>query len=234
MRLQPSRTVGRALAAFIAIAACNPAPASAEMVLSQVIIDLQPGKPPHDDIEVWNSGGDRMYVVAEPSEIRSPGLPGEERVSDPDPTRTGLLVTPQRMVLEPGERRILRVSSIVPRAPADRIYRVVVKPVAGPLTADANAIKVLVGYDVLVLYRPQIVAGTLTATRTGHGLSIHNGTNTAQELFDGKQCDAAGQNCRKLAATRLYAGATWQQDLPYDTPVEYHVTAGRGTTTRRF
>ncbi|QKR99774.1 hypothetical protein F9288_09090 [Sphingomonas sp. CL5.1] len=234
MRVRTRRFPIAALGVAASLAVCHPAPARAEMVLSQVIVDLQPGTPAHDDIEVWNNGPDRMYVVAEPSEIRSPGLPDEKRLSDPDPAVTGLLVTPQRMVLEPGERRTLRVSAVVPRAAADRIYRVVVRPVAGPVSASATAIKVLIGYDVLVLFRPDRVAGDLTATRSGRSLSIHNGTNTAQELFDGTQCDPAGRNCQKLGATRLYAGATWQQELPYDTPVDYHVTAGRGTTNKRF
>lgn len=222
------------LAAVAMSAAMAPAPAAAEMILSQVIVDLQPGKPGHDDIEVWNSGTERMYVVAEPSEIRSPGRQDEQRVSNPDPSVTGLLVSPQRMVLEPGQRRMVRVSAIIARQPVDRIYRVTIKPVAGDVTAEATAIKVLVGYDVLVLYRPDAITGEVTATRSGRTLKLHNGSNTAQEVFDGKQCDAGGQNCKTLGANRLYAGADWEQALPYDTPVEYRVTAGNGTKTVKF
>ena len=211
-----------------------PTPASAEMVLSHVIVDMQPGKPSHDDIEVWNSGTERMYVVAEPSEIRSPGLQGEQRLSNPDPAVTGLLVSPQRMVLEPGQRRMVRVSAIAARQQLDRVYRVTIKPVAGDVTADTTAIKVLVGYDVLVLYRPDAITGEVTATRSGRTLRLHNASNTSQEVFDGKQCDAEGKNCKTLGANRLYAGADWDQELPYDTPVEYHVTAGNGTRTVKF
>lgn len=53
-------------------------------------------------------------------------------------------------------------------------------------------------------------------------------------MFDGKQCDPAGQNCVNLGGTRLYAGASWEQPLSYNTPVEYQVSAGLGAVTKQF
>jgi Mat/Ecp fimbriae periplasmic chaperone len=209
-------------------------PARAEMVLSQVIVDLQPGAPSRDDIEVWNNGAERIYVVAEPSLIEAPGTPAEKRRPGADPAVSGLLVTPQRLVLEPDQRRVIRVAAITPRAVTDRIYRVTIKPVAGPVSADRSALKILVGYDVLVLHRPARISGELVADRKGPRLTIRNAGNTAQELFEGKQCDAAGKTCQTLPATRLYAGASFAQDLPYDTPVEYQVTHGSGARAIRF
>jgi P pilus assembly chaperone PapD len=225
-------TLGRcATAALFALTA---APAQAEMVLSQVIVDLQPGKPSHDDIEVWNDGPERMYVVADPAQVQSPGTPAERRVTVADPAVSGLLVTPQRMVLEPGQRRIIRLAALLPRDMTERVYRVTVKPVAGPVTAETTALKVLLGYDVLVLLRPQRIAGEVTATRNGRKLVFRNESNTAQEIYEGKQCDAAGKNCRELPATRLYAGAQWTVNLDYDTPAEYRLTAGNGSSVKRF
>jgi P pilus assembly chaperone PapD len=229
----PWRRPLAALACLSGLLAIAP-PAQAEIVLSQVIVDLQPGSPGHSDIEVWNAGKERAYVVAEPSEVVSPGLAGEKRTAHADPSVSGLLVTPQRMVLEPGQRRILRVSAVAPRGNAERIYRVLVKPVAGPLSADATALKVFVGYDVLILYRPAAISGAITANRTGKRIAFQNDSNTAQELFDGKQCDRQGKDCRDLPATRLYSGATWQFDMPYDTPVEYRVSSGGGSSVRKF
>lgn len=211
-----------------------PAPARAEMVLSQVIVDLQPEKPAHDDIEVSNDSDERIYVVAEPARIEAPGTPAERRVSIADPAISGLLVTPRRMVLEPGQRRIIRLAALLPRDMSERIYRVTVKPVAGPVSAEVTAIKVLLGYDVLVLVRPQRVAGDVTGIRSGRKLTFRNDSNTAQEIYDGRQCDAAGKDCKQLPATRLYAGAQWSVDLGYDTPAEYRLTSGNGSKVRRF
>src|SRR5687768_18378081 len=88
-----------------------PSLANAEMVLSQVIVDLLPGKPPREDIEVWNDGTERMYVLAEPFEIRGAGTPAEQRSPAGLPDESGILVSPQRLVLEPGERRTIRVAA---------------------------------------------------------------------------------------------------------------------------
>jgi P pilus assembly chaperone PapD len=220
--------------AAMALFALSTVPARAEMVLSQVIVDLQPGKPSHDDIEVFNDSPERMYVIADPAQVQSPGTPAERRVTVADPAVSGLLVTPQRMVLEPGQRRIIRVAALLPRDMTERIYRVTVKPVAGPVTAETTALKVLLGYDVLVLLRPQRVAGEVTAARSGRKLVFRNESNTAQEIYEGKQCDVAGKNCKTLPSTRLYAGAQWTVDLSYDTPVEYRLTSGNGSSVRRF
>ena len=233
--INPNHLVAR-LAAGIAALLCGAiqTPAHADMALSQVIVDMQPGKPGHQDIEVWNAGEERLYVSVEPFEIRQPGLPGEQRVASPDPSVSGLLVTPQRLVLEPDQRRLVRVSAIIPPAPNDRIYRITIKPVAGPVASEVTALKVFVGYDVLVLRRPQEISGEVTASRVGRQFTLRNGTNTAQEIYEGKQCDAAGANCKALPATRLYAQAEWRQELPYDTPVQYRITSGNGSLVKQF
>lgn len=208
--------------------------ARAEMVLSQVIVDMTPDKPRHDDIEVWNDGPERMYVLAEPAQILAPGTSAERRVTNPDPAVTGLLVTPQRMVLEPGQRRIVRVASLLPRDASERIYRVTIKPVAGPVSAASSALKVLVGYDVLVLVRPTRITGEVTGQRAGRRLTLRNQSNTAQELYDGRQCNAAGRDCRDLPARRLYAGSEMTVDLPYDTRVGYRLMVAGASSERQF
>lgn len=233
--MKPTRSLPRLAAGLAALlGAAMHTPAQAEMVLSQVIVDMQPGKASHQDIEVWNAGEERLYVSAEPFEIQQPGQPGERRVASPDPTVSGLLVTPQRLVLEPDQRRLIRLSAIVPASANDRIYRITIKPVAGPVTAEVTALKVFVGYDVLVLRRPQTISGEVTARRVGRQLTLRNGSNTAQEIYEGKQCDAKGANCQSLPATRLYAQAEWLQELPYDTPVQYRITSGNGSQVRQF
>jgi len=208
--------------------------AQAEMVLSQVIVDLMPDKAPRDDIEVWNNGPDRMYVAADPFEIRNPGTPQEQRVAAGDPEQAGLLVAPERLVLEPGERRVIRVAIVGQRPASDRVFRIAIRPVAGAVTADQSALKVLVGYDALVLVRPAQIIGDVTGRRSGKALTLTNAGDTAQELFGGRQCDSAGKDCRDLPAKRLYSGASWIQTLPFDTPVTYEARIGATVRERTF
>jgi P pilus assembly chaperone PapD len=218
----------------LAWAVCFASLAHAEMVLSQVIVDLLPGKPPREDIEVWNAGDERMYVLAEPFEIRGSGTPDEQRTPAGQPEEAGLLVSPQRLVLEPGERRTIRVAAIGARPASDRVYRIAIRPVAGTISAEASALKVFVGYDVLALVRPERFTGDVEAQRSGRILVLRNEGNTAQELFDGQQCDSGGNNCQVLPAKRLYPGAAWEQTLPFETPVRYKSSIGPTIRDRQF
>ena len=221
-----------ALALGLALGAATAA--NADMVLSQVIVDLLPGKAPREDIEVFNDGPERIYVLAEPFEIQNPGQPTEQRVPVPQAESASLLVSPLRLVLEPGERRMIRVAAIGPRPASDRIYRVTIRPVAGAVESAQSALKVFVGYDTLVLVRPERVTGDVEGLRNGRTLVLRNAGNTAQEMFDGEQCDAAGANCQALPAKRIYPGASWEVPLPYDTPVTYHASVGPTVRERRF
>jgi P pilus assembly chaperone PapD len=215
-----------AIMAAAMIAGLATVPASAEMVLSKVIVDLAADKPPRDDIEVWNDTSETMYVSAEPYLILAPGTPDEQRVSTLNPQESGLLVSPQKLVLAPGERRTVRIAALGERPTTDRVYRVAIKPVAGAVNSNTNALKVFVGYDALVIVRPESATPKVEAERAGNTLLLRNNGNSAIELFEGGQCDAEGENCQLLPAKRLYPGAVWQQTLPYETKVSYKSAIG--------
>ncbi len=73
-------------------AALLPAPARADIVLSELIVDLQPGKQSREDIEIWNNSPDRAFVAVEPREIVNPSLPSQTgRARTPDPEKLGIL-----------------------------------------------------------------------------------------------------------------------------------------------
>jgi Mat/Ecp fimbriae periplasmic chaperone len=203
-----------------------PSSATAELVLSQVIVDIQADEPAREDIELYNSGDERIYVAADPFLIENPGSESQTRIPATNPQDSGILVTPQKLVLEPGERRLVRVAAIAPRPSEDRIYRISIRPVIGEVAADADALKVLIGYDALVLVRPSVVTGDLEAEKTGQTLTFFNASNTSHELFEGRQCDASGENCVTLPGRRLYPGIRWDQQLPYSTTVTYKDAVG--------
>lgn len=228
---RPRRTLALVLALAPAFAA---APAHAGLMLSKVILDLGPEATARDDIELWNDGAERLYVVAEPSEIVDPGLPTELRKPSNDPAVTGLLVTPQKLILEPGEHKLVRVAAVAERPSRDRVYRVTIKPVAGPVSSDESALKLYVGYDALVIVRPAAPAVDLAASRSGANLVIRNRGNTNVELANGQQCDAAGQACQDLPAMRLYPGAEWTVATPYRTPATWRTAAGALQGTVKF
>src|SRR3954451_21602469 len=104
----------RSLLLAAAAAFLGAAPAHSELVLSELVVELQPGKQVRDDVEVWNNSPERSFVAVEPREILDPSLPTEAVHKDPDPEKLGLLVSPARMILEPGQRKMLRIATISP------------------------------------------------------------------------------------------------------------------------
>src|SRR5689334_15373821 len=107
LRMTRVGRIGLAWAAAVS-ALLLPTAARADLVLSELIVELQPGKLMRDDVEVWNNSPERSYVSVEPREIINPSLSSQSARQDPDPEKLGLLVEPARMILEPGQRRLVR------------------------------------------------------------------------------------------------------------------------------
>ena len=219
--MKARRLQGLLLGAGAALLLLLAVPAHADLVLSELIVELQPGKVTREDVEVWNNSPERSYVSVEPREIVDPSLPSQRDRKDPDPEKLGLLVEPARIILEPGQRRLVRIAALPADAMREHVYRVTIKPVPAPARSEDSGLKVVVGYDVLVLVRPALPARQVTATRTGRKLTFNNQGNVSVEVVDGRQCPAPRSKCTDLPGKRLYPGASWTVDLPADLPAEY-------------
>jgi P pilus assembly chaperone PapD len=227
------QTLKRVLAAVPGCALMLASPARAEVVLSQLIVELKPGNM-RQDVDVWNNSPDPAYVAAEPREIVAAGTVAQTVRIEPDPEKLGLLVAPARMILEPGQHKLLRIAAIGSAAQRERIYRVTVKPEVGKLASDKSGLKILVGYDVLVLVRPAEPRASVVTSRSGNMLTFINQGNVSVELTDGRQCDPTGESCTALPGKRLYTGARWTEPLKWDTKVEYRVISSAGSDRRTF
>lgn len=210
------------------------APAHGELVLSDLVVELRSGKDSRKDIELWNNSDERAYVEVTPAEIVNPGRATEKRWPEPNPELLGLLVSPNRMILEPGQHKVIRIAALAPPSNNERIYRVTVKPVVGDITGEHSGLKVLVGYDVLTILRPSNPMPRINGRRDGRSLVIRNDGNSSAELINGKQCQAGGTSCATLPAKRLYAGADWAIQLESDAPVEFSVKLGDKVSTLRL
>lgn len=195
--------------------------ARAELVLSELIVELQPGKQIRDDVEVWNDSPDRAFIAVEPREILNPSLPSQTARRDPDPEKLGILVSPARMILEPGQRKLVRIAALTATPDRERVYRVTVKPVVGAVQSDASGLKILLGYDVLVLVRPAQPIAKVTGVRNGRTLTFRNDGNVSVEIIDGRQCASGAAQCTQLPGKRLYAGGSWTVGLQSDLPAQY-------------
>lgn len=207
--------------------------AHAELVLSQLVVELNPADHARADIEAWNKGSERIFVAVDPREIIGAGTASQSSRTDPDPDKLGLLVSPARIILEPGQRKLIRIGSLAP-SDRERVYRVTVKPVVGQLTGDQSGLKVLVGYDVLVLVRPTDPTPHVTGSRSDDELTIRNDGNVSVELVDGRQCDAAMKECNTLPEARLYAGAAKTVKVAAGNRAEYKLKLGTKLTPVNF
>jgi P pilus assembly chaperone PapD len=187
-----------------------------------------------EDLEVWNDSPERSFVAIEPREIIKPGSPTQSVHQDPDPEKLGLLVGPSRMILEPGQRKLVRIASVSGGSDREHVYRVTVKPVVGGIQSEDSGLKVLVGYDVLVLVRPAQPVANVLANRNGRSLTFSNSGNVSVELVNGRQCRADHANCTELPGKRLYPGASWSVDLKSDSPAEYTLKSPGRMDRRQF
>lgn len=201
-------------------------PARAEFIISNAILEFNAGGPRQQDIELVSRSEASDYVVTEVSKILDPGLPTEKRELVGDPQQGGLLVTPEKTVLAPGARKLLRFVLLREPDAQEHVYRVTVKPVIkGVDNASKVGLKVLIGYEALVIVRPAKPVPAYTVVRNGRTLSIANTGNTNVLFQNGAQCPAS-EGCELPPALRVYPGQKAQVELPLDKTVTYTVWDG--------
>lgn len=208
--------------------------AQADMVLNKVVIDFPGDKVPRDDIKIQNTGDETLFVLVEPFQILNPGTKQQKREKIRDPGKAGLLVTPNRFVLQAKQTKIMRLVVLRPAEKMDRVYRLTVRPVVGDVKANQTAVKIVIGYDVLVVVRPSGAKGNLQSTRDGKKITFTNPGQTSVLLSNGKNCDADGKNCVDLPPKRMYVNTEWTTELKYDTPAVYYVSVRDDILLKEF
>lgn len=203
------------------IVALLPTASMASLTLDKVIIDIADQETGRADIELANEGAERMYVAVEPFEILKPDQSDETRVELPIGDDSPLFVSPRRLILEAGERRLVRIAAIGGRPESERTFRVRIRPVAGEVVGEDSGLKLMIGYDTLVLLRPSNRKGSLTVVRESEKILVRNDSNTSYEFFDGKACQTEQESCRSIKPNRLYPGETWEISAMRQEKIEF-------------
>jgi P pilus assembly chaperone PapD len=200
--------------------------AKADMVLSDVIVDLQAPSEMRHDVDVRNDGEEDLYIEVNVQRVPDPATDGAARVPETDPRTAGLLASPRRLAIPPGERKRVRIVARKAPTEEDLVYRVAFVPKENAATTnEAMAFKVLIGYEVLVLVRPPGARPELVVERKGRRLHVENRGRSSLLVRSLEQCDPADSDrCEDLPGNRLYAGETWDVELPRDAPVRMHRT----------
>lgn len=191
-------------------------PARAQLAVDRLWVDLDSAREPRGDVLVRNDSADRYYITVQVSEIENPGEAEEKRITNADPEAVGLLVTPNRMIMEPGSQRSIRLVSLNPELTKDRVYRILISPSVGDLQTEAApeggrgmAVKILTAFEVLVIARPVGSRAQIVAERLPNEIVIRNMGATNALLYDGFVCNKGDRDtgkCTSIPVNRLYAG----------------------------
>jgi P pilus assembly chaperone PapD len=198
--------------------------AIAQLSVNRSVIEFTPDQLVQD-IEVKNNGNFKLYLDLNAAEIVNPEDADPKRIELTDPRTAAVLVSPKQVLLPPGQRKRVRVILRESATDKDRVFRLSVKPYTGKVKLDnaggdkkSSAIKVLVGYDLLLLSRPKNAAANLKVKRSNNSIVFSNKGNTNVLLRKIVQCDKNKTDCEEIQPNRLYAGETYKVELPKKGP----------------
>lgn len=208
--------------------------AKAEFIISSAIVEFSADAPMQQDIELISRSQDADYIEAEVNLIPNPGDEAETRQIVDDPAASAILVTPSKTILAGSARRVVRFVLTKPLDERERIYRVAFKPVIKGINSEERlGLKVLVGYEALVILRPSVIKSAYRGNIEGKTLTVTNTGNTNILLQNGKQCPHPDK-CESAPNMRIYPGKTANVTLPLSTPATYNVWDGKETKTVDF
>ena len=208
---------------------------SAEMYVDRSIVVFEAGKPPREDVKVSNTGNDVMYVQVEVLMVTDPGTEQEKKITVTDPKQLKLIATPNKMVIPAGGQKLIRIVNLDAKTEDEHIYRINVTPIAPPLEEDTSLLRIVVAYQILTIVQPQTPTVALKAERNGKSVHFQNSGTSNILLSEGSQCsDTTNADCQELPSRRLYAGNTWDLDLPFDAPLTYSVRTFDGIKSQVF
>lgn len=196
-------------------------PAQANLTAVPVIMSFESDGADRQDITVGNVSSRVQYLEVSAQQITNLGEGAEEYFESPNPEEVGLLVAPRRVVLQPGEEKVVRVILLDHDLDRDKAWRVYFKPVIGDIETDKSVAVTLVAIKALVFARPDHAHSDVVGTRDGQTLTLTNQGNTNVVLYDGAQCLGAAVECTPVVGKRLWPGKSWTTELPEDAPVTF-------------
>jgi len=190
----------------------------AQLEVSKTTLELSESNP-RTTVRISNTGSDTLYVKMNIDQLLDPA--NDESLRKPIDLMSSpeILVLPQQLVLEAGQTKIVRVVTTNANVDSDQVYRLNVAPFAGSPLLDGKetrsyGVKILFGYKLLVLVRPENIAPKVDYQVLDNSLNFTNTGNTSVLLREIEACSLVGENCEKLAANRLYPGEILNVDIP--------------------
>ncbi|WP_070106709.1 pilus assembly protein [Burkholderia plantarii] len=144
----------------------------------------------HDQqVTVKNMGDGPLYLKISVLKVMNPGLTPEKKVSLGDVEHPGIIASPDKLTLGPGQMRDVVLKSLF--APKqEELYRLYIVPVrslkidAAPANKITVPVSVAIGYGVLVRHMPPpgVQRRGWTHRCEGDGMTLEN-TGNVREVF---------------------------------------------------
>ena len=216
--------------------------AMADLVVNRSIVEMAHGETRADIVLINSDSTENLYIQVDPHVVINPGETDQVMTKLSAEDNAGLLVSPNRLVIPPEGRSVVRVLNVDAAANAERIYRINFIPISPPVEIESPAedtvrsrLEVVVAYQVLVIVQPDQPAAVHTVARTGTEATFRNEGNANYLMSDGEQCNPAdASDCRQLPDHRMYPGNNWQLQLPFDGPFSYKLRKQDGMSVFRF
>ncbi len=235
-----NKTHSRGILLWLLLAFANTA--LADLVVNRSIVEIAHGETRADIVLINSDSTENLYIQVDPHIVVNPGEQNQAMNKLTAEDNAGLLVSPNRLVIPPEGRSLVRVLNLDAAADAERIYRINFIPISPPVEIESPAedtvrsrLEVVVAYQVLVIVQPDKPVAVHSVVRNGTEAIFRNDGNSNYLMSDGEQCNPAdAADCRQLPDHRAYPGNSWQLQLPFDGPFSYKLRKPDGMSVFRF
>lgn len=212
----------------------------AELIVNRSIMIFDDPTETKQDVMVFNSDElNTLYLRVDPYVVSNPGNADQALASLPPGETTEFLASPNRLIVPPGSRSLVRMLNLGPPTEEERVYRINLIPVSAPqelADQDGDAVRsrlgIVVAYQVLAIVLPINPEPVVDFNRNGNAVTFTNPGNANYLLTDGVQCNPADPDeCVELVDKRLYPGNTWKMELPFTGSASFKIRTHDGHRT---
>lgn len=205
----------------------------AGVMLNRAIVIFDDSDQARQDVIVSNdSDSDRLFVSVTPFLVMNPGTEERELAPLSIDEDAGLLVTPNKLLIEPSGSAIVRMLNMAEPDINEVYYRINFTPIQKPIEFERQEgeeleqsqmlVTIALAYQALVIVPPLEPKALPRFTRTGKTVVFTNPGNSFYLLRDGVQCSPDDpDDCVDLTSKRVYPGNEYVVELPFDGPAQY-------------
>lgn len=212
----------------------------ADLIVNRSIMVFDDPMENKQDVVVFNSDElNNLYLRVDPYLVTNPGDADQELVSLPPGESPEFLASPNRLIVPPGSRSLVRMLNLGAPSAEERVYRVNLIPVSAPpelAIGENNAVRsrldIIVAYQVLAIVLPLDPDPVVNYSRSGKTVTFSNPGNANYLITDSFQCNpVAKDECIELADKRIYPGNTWEMELPFNGAATFKIRTNEGHRT---